>query len=94
MSKYLIEVYDIIYDIDDIDDGEETPELPDKLSFECDIEADIDDAEDFEYEITNIATDIDDAEDLEYKITNIASDFISDETGFCHLGFKMKFTAV
>lgn len=77
MSKYLIEVYDIIYDIDDIDDGEETPELPDKLSFECDIEADIDDAEDFEYEITNIA-----------------SDFISDETGFCHLGFKMKFTAV
>lgn len=77
MSKYLIEVYDIIYDIDDIDDGEEAPELPDKLSFERDIEA-----------------DIDDAEDLEYKIENIASDFISDETGFCHLGFKLKFTAV
>ena len=77
MSKYLIEVYDIIYDIDDIEDGEETPELPDKLSFERDIEA-----------------DIDDAEDLEYEITNIASDFISDETGFCHLGFKLKFTAV
>lgn len=76
MSKYLIEVYDIVYDID-YEDGEETPELPDKLSFERDIESDIDDAEDFEYEITNIA-----------------SDFISDETGFCHLGFKMKFTAV
>lgn len=76
MSKYLIEVYDIVYDIDN-EDGEETPELPDKLSFERDIESDIDDAEDFEYEITNIA-----------------SDFISDETGFCHLGFKMKFTAV
>lgn len=77
MSKYLIEVYDIIYDIDDIDDGEVDPELPDKLSFERDIEADINDAEYFEYEISNIA-----------------SDFISDETGFCHLGFKMKFTAV
>lgn len=77
MSKYLIEVYDIIYDIDDIDDGEEAPELPDKLSFERDIDADIDDTEDFEYEITRIA-----------------SDFISDETGFCHRGYKMKFTAV
>lgn len=52
---------------------------------------------------TNIIWDVDNKEDLEFLPTEIElpvgmidedeiSDYISDETGFCHMGFELEFT--